>query len=220
MKNLVKSKPFITAGIFAAVCLSILLICFFLGKGDKFEFVPDEPDILSGPIESWTENAASFIAGQEIEELRETKTIIPDDPVSDDIDSISDDFVFIPDEMPTFEPEPNTQIALTTMPEMPEPPELPETAYREKPESGGKTQEDVEAHKALDPKLTNPNVKPDGTPVTTKPAENTTQSNQVHGEGGIYFPGVGWLPYLGPNIVEESGSDGDWSKQIGSMGGK
>jgi hypothetical protein len=112
--------------------------------------------------------------------------------------------------------------ALTVMPEMPEPPELPETAYRERP-AGDATIEDVEAHMALDPALTNPNVKPDGTPAsqpanntTTQPANNTPQGEPVIGEQR-YFPGFGWITYTGPNVMRQSESTGDWNKIIGSF---
>ncbi|MCL2816209.1 MAG: hypothetical protein FWD23_16575 [Oscillospiraceae bacterium] len=219
MKNLVQSKPFIAAGIVAVLCFGVLLVCILSGENRNFEFIPDDSINAAGPIESWTENATVSATEAEIEELVKTKIIILDDPDLDAIDPVPDDLDFVPDETTTFEPEPNTEIALTVMPEKPEPVErpIPDTAFRGE-RTGDATPEDVEAHKALDPKLTNPNVKPDGTPVTPKPAENTTQGGPVNGEEGIYFPGFGWIPYTGPNIVEESGSDGDWTKIIGKMG--
>ena len=217
MKNLVQSKPFITAGILAVLCLGVLLICILIGENRNFEFIPDDSINAAIPIESWSENATVSVAEPEIEELVKTKIIILDDPDLDAIDTIPVDLDFAPDETTTFEPEPNTEIALTVMPEKPEPPELPipDTAFKGE-RTGDATPEDVEAHKALDPKLTNPNVKPDGTPVP-KPADSTAQSGPANGEEGIYFPGVGWLPYTGPNVMRQSESDGDWNKQIGKM---
>ena len=107
------------------------------------------------------------------------------------------------------------EFALTVMPEKPEPPELPDTAFRGE-RTGDATLEDVEAHKALDPALTNPDVKPDGTPAP-QPANDTPQSDAAKDGERMYFPGFGWITYTGPNIGEKSVSDGDWNKIIGSM---
>ena len=96
----------------------------------------------------------------------------------------------------------------------PEPPVIP----------GAATLADVEAHKALDPALTNPNVKPDGTPVTVAPPVLVNYANQepntrtTNNNDDVYVPGFGWIPNSGESHGQPSGSDGDWNKIIGSRG--
>ena len=123
---------------------------------------------------------------------------------------------------PAADGQNSNDIPLTVIPERPQPPELPATALTW--EDGEEvTPDDVEAHKALDPALTNPDVKPDNThtpaPVQpNKPADNTPQGGSTNDKGEVYVPGFGWIPNSGPNQGGQSGSDGDWDKQIGSMG--
>ena len=117
---------------------------------------------------------------------------------------------------------------MTVVPEKPAPPELPESVYRS-PREGEATLANVEAHKALDPTLTNPNVKPDGTPVTPplshesverkNPQDDRHLWGTINEHGELYAPGFGWLPYTGPNNVTKSGSSEEgWDIIIGSMG--
>jgi len=234
MKNLIKSKSFITMIIFTAGCLGIIFVCLMYGRNDKPQFIPDDPVTLFGPAESWSESTNPFLAEPEyimIDLAAEPEeTEIPEEYEDEEILITAKEIEETPitnftEPVVLAEGEINTEIALTVMPEKPELPELPEHAYRS-PREGEATLEDVEAHKALDPALTNPNVKPDGTPVNSPPApvERKNPQNDEHlwgtinENGEIYAPGFGWLPYTGPNIVEESSSDGDWSKIIGSMG--
>ena len=236
MKNLIKSQTFITAVIFAAVSFGIILICLLYGKNDSFQFVPDDPYILFGPAASWTESANPFSAEPEFIMLNTAaepeESEEPEQYQDEEVPAAAEDSEEAPvtnftEPVPPTEDEINVEIALTVMPEKPEPPELPEHAYRG-PREGEATLADVEAHKALDPALTNPNVKPDGTPAASPPApveRKNPQDDQhlwgtINEAGEIYAPGFGWLPYTGPNIVEESRSGGDWNKIIGSMGGK
>ncbi|MCL2189149.1 MAG: hypothetical protein FWC16_09545 [Defluviitaleaceae bacterium] len=113
----------------------------------------------------------------------------------------------------------------------PAPPKLPDTAFTGE-RDGYATLEDVEAHNALDPALTNPDVKPNlPTPTpppittppatTTQPAPTTPPNNTPQGggnNGAVYVPGFGWVQSSGQNQGGQSGSDGDWDKQIGNMG--
>ncbi|MCL2816645.1 MAG: hypothetical protein FWD23_18760 [Oscillospiraceae bacterium] len=117
------------------------------------------------------------------------------------------------------ENEMNTEIILTVMPEMPEAPELPDTAFRGE-RTGNATPEDAEAHKALDPALTNPDVKPDihiAAVQPDKPNDDTHLWWTINENGELYAPGFGWIQYTGENIMHQSESDGDWDRQIGSM---
>jgi len=111
------------------------------------------------------------------------------------------------------------EIILTQIEDRPEPPELPNTAYTGEPTDEA-TPEDVEAHQALDPVLTNPDVKPNITPPSVTPArpsDNTPQGGTTNDKGEVYVPGFGWIPNSGANDGKPSGSDGDWDKQIGNM---
>jgi len=217
MKNIIKSKPFITAGIFAAVCLGVLLICILIGKNGKFEFTPDEQIDLSEPVQEWAENARLDYTAQP-EESKEQE-----DDKTENEQAVTTTTEAAPGADLSAESGAEDEIVLTVMPEKPAPPERPDTAYPGE-RTGEATIEDVEAHRALDPALTNPNVKPDGTPpAAAKPADNNASQNSGTNGGDsppekIYFPGFGWIEYGGPNVGEKSGSDGDWNKQIGSMG--
>jgi hypothetical protein len=118
----------------------------------------------------------------------------------------------------------NTDIPLTVIEDRPEPPELPDTAFVWEQDEEV-TPEDVEAYEALDPALKNPDVRPDITPAPVQPTptpQTPNSSTPQHGDrnanGEVYVPGFGWIKDGGPNNVRESGSDGDWNKQIGTMG--
>jgi len=229
MKNLIKSKAFIEAGIVAVLCIGIILIRLLPLETENLEFIPDDLIMATEPTEIRTENESSSFQTGDIEFIPVAQPIEAETTTSSEeclleeyheeeiILNLSD---LIPVEIPLADEETSDGIILSIMPEKPTPPEppLPNTG------TGYATLEDVAAHKALDPKLTNPNVKPDGSPVIhtpePKPIErnNPTAHNDTVNEDGIYFPGVGWLPYLGPNIGTQSKSDGDWTKIIGSMG--
>lgn len=104
----------------------------------------------------------------------------------------------------------------------PNPPELPQAAVRPE-QTGDATPEDVIAHEELDPELKNPNVKPTATPapVTSTPMPTTPPPNDGNNSGGNNsggLPGFDSVPDGGANQGGTSGSDGDWDKEIGSMG--
>jgi len=141
-----------------------------------------------------------------------------------DVPTITPPIVELPPDVPEdaeHEQNPN-EIQLTQIEERPAPPDLPTTAFPgEREDDEYATLDDVEAHQALDPALTNPNVRPNlpaptppppATPAPT-PAPTPTPPNNA-----VYVPGFGWIESSGPNDVQESGSDGDWDKQIGNMG--
>ena len=58
---------------------------------------------------------------------------------------------------------------------------------------------DLAAYQALDPIFTNPNVKPDGTPVTAAPQPHAIpiaqelKSGATNDKGEIWIPGFGWV---------------------------
>jgi len=123
--------------------------------------------------------------------------------------------VILPTEIPADSGTDNV-IPLTVMPEKPEPPELPDTAYKGEPAEEA-TPEEVEAHEALDPALKNPDVAPNITPPptpTARPQDNTPQGGSTNEKGEVYVSGFGWIAPSTPQ-GQQSGSDGDWDKQIG-----
>jgi hypothetical protein len=79
-------------------------------------------------------------------------------------------------------------IPLTIIEDKPEPPEPPADAHQD---------EDTEQHeRPTDPELTNPDVKPDSTPIPaepTPPQETSPQSGDHNGSGEVYIPGFGWV---------------------------
>jgi len=204
------SKKLIIFGM-VIVCAVFIIGLYFHIQGSKTDDAPN----TENAVQNVTDDAGEITTDTAVPTVR-PNTTLPDNELVDTVR---------PSEILPVEPADDdgtiTEIALTVMPEMPEPPELPETAYRERPE-GDATPEDVAAHQALDPALTNPDVKPDGTPAsqpvtnTPQPADNTPQGEPVIGETR-YFPGFGWITYTGPNIGERSTSTGDWDKIIGSM---
>jgi len=122
---------------------------------------------------------------------------------------------------PAADGQNGNDIPLTVIDDKPEPPELPDTALTW--EDGEEvTPDDVQAYEELDPVLKNPDVKPNITPAPVqpnKPADNTPNSGDTNGNGQIYIPGFGWVDNEGGGGQgQPSGSDGDWDKQIGSMG--
>ena len=181
-----------------ALCVILTAGLFMLGQGPKagIDVLPQNTDNLAGGV------TPGGIVGTPFDT---PPTIRPG--------------VISPTEPPVGNGTDN-DIPLTVIEDRPEPPELPATAYTGEP-TGEATPDDVEAHQALDPSLTNPDVKPNITPPPVTPArpnDNTPQGGTTNDKGEVYVPGFGWIPNSGANDGKPSGSDGDWDKQIGNMG--
>lgn len=63
----------------------------------------------------------------------------------------------------------------------------------------------------------NPDESGNCQPEHTPPQENQPQGGDVNPNGAVYVPGFGYIEYSGPNEQEDSYTDGDWEKQIGTM---
>jgi hypothetical protein len=108
-------------------------------------------------------------------------------------------------EQPTADTQTGYDIPLTVIEDKPDPPAPPAGAQQ-----GG---ENATHEKPADTALTDPDVKPDATPVPAQPAmppqDTSTQSESHSGE--IYIPGFGWV------VDEGGGGQGEVSVGEGSM---
>jgi len=205
-----KNRGLVIFGLLA-LC-AVLMAAVFI-----FTASPESGDNLKN-----MDNAIQNVTPDEIIETpddTEVSAIKPNEILPSDTPSITiRPNEILPVELPV-DSDTNTESFLTVMPEMPDPPELPDTAFRGERE-GDATPEDVEAHKALDPALTNPDVKPDITPAPVQPDKTHDDRHlwwTINEKGELYAPGFGWLTYTGENIMHQSESDGDFNKIIGSM---
>jgi hypothetical protein len=172
-----------------ALCVILTAGVFMLGQSPKGE---DNPQNMGG--------AAGDVTPGGITEAPIVKTT-PDIKPSD----------ITPTEPPT-DSKTGSDIPLTVIDDKPEPPDKPDTAHSD---------DEGEPHEpTTDPALTNPDKKPDSSPKpaeTAPPKDNTPQGGDTNDKGEVYVPGFGWVKSSGDNVVEKSGSGGDWDKQIGNM---
>ena len=202
MKKLITSKPFI-AGALAVLCISILSVCIFWGKGKQTVFLPDEP-IPLGSIESWTENHA----------LTDETNGIETETVGYDLE------LWVSNTQPWQQTGSQTS---TTQEEYPQvdvktPNEVvinftDPTPYRAPAPAASGTNPDNNPTPPTQPPV------PDDHPLAnlpTSPPADTPSAGSTNGSGEVYDPVFGWVR---PGRVEQTEIDspGDPNKMVGSM---
>ncbi len=177
-----------------AVCLAVILF-WYVGTMETMqepetEVLENVPEIdVDSSIELEKEEPKPEIKEAETEES-ETKAETEESPVEES----SSEEVPIVSETPPTRSDGNPQTPEEALPPTDPPVDTESSAAVENPDENG-------------------NCQPEHIP----PQESQPQGGDINPEGAVYVPGFGYIENSGPNEQENSYTDGDWDKQIGTM---
>ena len=197
-KSVLASKPLIIS-VLALLCVGILIVCLVLGNDKNNEFTPDSSDYSQSiePIETWTEKPASPVNSPA--NLQVTETVSPEQQPITEVPQYP---------LVIYEDENETIIDFT-------PSVSPES--NRTPPSESDASEDKPSIEYESPQIEGEGEKPTPSPSSTQPPSQTTPPGSTNEQGQVYDPVFGWV-YPGNVNQQDTGSDGDLNKQVGTMG--
>ncbi len=200
-KNYNKKKR-ITISILSlfAMCLAACLI-WYIGTMGKEELPVAEPEVPETEVlvtvpEIENEGTAKSEKEEEPQgtgETEETETEVKTETGELPTEESSEEVPMVPDTQPAHS-DGNPRTPEEALPPSEPPVDAESSAAVENPDESG-------------------NCQPEHTP----PQENQPQGGDTNPERAVYVPGFGYIENSGPNEQENSYTDGDWDKQIGTM---